>query len=117
MEITTSHVLQLAIMAATVISGWAVLKNTVQRVTQDLEDFQKNFEAFKKTSDQRLDDAESDRAVQKSQITVLKEINSVKSLEHRNRELATIQAELSVLQGQVQHLQHIHNSKHPAVDK
>ena len=51
MEITTSHVLQLAIMAATVISGWAVLKNTVQRVTQDLEDFQKNFEAFKKTSD------------------------------------------------------------------
>mgnify|MGYP003111330716 FL=1 len=113
MEITTSHVLQLAIMAATVISGWAVLKNTVQRVTQDLEDFQKNFEAFKKTSDQRLDDAESDRAVTASRVSILAEISSVKNLENRNRELATIQAELKVLQGQVSHLQHIHNSKHP----
>ena len=115
MEITTSHVLQLAIMAATVISAWAVMKNNIERISKEMVAFQKNFERFKLSSDARLDEAESDRAVQASKLTVLADINSVKSLEVRNRELATIQAELKVLQDQVSHLQHIHNSKHPTI--
>ena len=83
---------------------------------EDLENFHKNFDKFKANFDARLDDAESQRAVFNSQITVLKEINSVKSLETRNRELATMKAELRVLQDQVKHLQHIHNSRHPKQD-
>ena len=51
-----------------------------------------------------------------SQIEVLKEINSVPALEVKNREIATMQANIHVLQHQVEHLQSIHNGKHPRQD-
>jgi len=117
MELTATHALQGLIMLATIASGYAIVRNNLARVMEDLENFHKNFDKFKSNFDARLDDAESQRAVFTSQIDVLKEINSVKSLETRNRETATIRAELRVLQDQVSHLQHIHNSKHPNVEK
>ena len=103
-------------MLATIASGYAIVKNNLPRVMEDLENFHVAFDKFKASFDTRLDDAESQRAVFSSQIGVLKEINSVKSLEIRNRELATMKAELKVLQVQISHLQHIHNSKHPKQD-
>jgi predicted nucleic acid-binding Zn-ribbon protein len=117
MELTTTHLIQGLIMLATIVSGYAIVRNNLSRVMEDLDLFHKNFDKFKASFDSRLDDAESQRAVFSSQIDVLKEINSVKSLEARNRETATIRAELKVLQDQVSHLQHIHNSKHPTVEK
>ena len=116
MELTATHAIQGLIMLATIASGYAIVKNNLARVMEDLENFHVAFDKFKASFDTRLDDAESQRAVFSSQIGVLKEINSVKSLETRNRELATMKAELNVLQDQVRHLQHIHNSKHPKQD-
>ena len=116
MELTATHAIQGLIMLATIASGYAIVKNNLARVMEDLENFHVSFDKFKASFDTRLDDAESQRAVFSSQIGVLKEINSVKSLEIRNRELATMKAELKVLQDQVSHLQHIHNSKHPKQD-
>jgi uncharacterized coiled-coil protein SlyX len=116
MELTATHAIQGLIMLATIASGYAIVKNNLSRVMEDLENFHVAFDKFKANFDARLDDAESQRAVFNSQITVLKEINSVKSLETRNREIATMRAELRVLQDQVKHLQHIHNSKHPKQD-
>ena len=113
MELTATHAIQGLIMLATIASGYAIVRNNLARVMEDLENFHKNFDKFKATFDTRLDDAESQRAVFSSQIAVLKEINSVSSLEARNREIATMKAELKVLQDQIGHLQHIHNSKHP----
>ena len=113
MELTASHAIQGVLLLATVAGGYAVVKSNLARVMEDLELFQKNFDKFKSNFDARLDDAESQRAVFSSQIDVLKDINSVAALEQRNRELATMQAELKVLQDQVSHLQHIHNSTHP----
>ena len=104
-------------MIATLASGYAVVKSNLTRVMEDLDIFHKNFDKFKSNFDARLDDAESQRAVFSSQIDVLKDINSVDALEARNRELATIQAELKVLRQMVDHLMHIHNSKHPGLDK
>ena len=52
-----------------------------------------------------------------SQIDVLKEINSVSALEYRNREMATLQAELRVIKTQIEHLNSIHNGKHPDTSK
>lgn len=83
----------------------------------DLEDFMKRYEKQKSIFDARLDDAESQRAVFTSQIDVLKEINSVGALEHRNREIATLQAEVKVLRNQVEHLNNIHNGNHPDTTK
>ena len=113
MELTASHAIQGVLLLATVAGGYAVVKSNLARVMEDLELFHKNFDKFKSNFDARLDDAESQRAVFSSQIDVLNDINSVAALEQRNRELATMQAELKVLQDQVSHLQHIHNSTHP----
>ena len=108
--------MQLAIMLATIAGGYSVVKNQLARVMEDLETFIKAYEKSKSHFDQRLDDAESQRAVFTSQIDVLKEINSVPALEHRNREMATVQAQIEVLQAQVKHLASIHNGKHPKVE-
>ena len=117
MELNTSHALQLAIMASTVIAGYAVVKSNLSRIMEDFEAFIKRYESQRVAWDDRLDDAEGQRMVFASQIEVLKEINSVPNLESKNRELATIQAELRVLQAQVNHLNEIHNSKHPLIEK
>jgi len=115
MELTTSHALQGLIMLATIASGYAIVKNNLSRVMKDLELFHKTFDKYKGNFDDRLDDAESQRAVFSSQIDVLKQINSVTALAASNREMATIQERLSVLKAEVDHLKHIHNSKHPSI--
>ena len=116
MELTATHAIQGVLLLATVAGGYAVVKSNLARVMEDLEIFHKNFDKFKSNFDARLDDAESQRAVFTSQIDVLKDINSVAALEQRNRELASMQAELKVLRQMFDHLMHIHNSKHPRPD-
>jgi len=116
MELTATHAIQGLIMLATIVSGYAIVRNNLSRVMEDLESFHKKFDEYKGEFDDRLDEAESQRAVFSSQIEVLKDINSVKSLEIRNREMATVRAELNVLKDQMHHQQHIHNSKHPKQD-
>ena len=93
MELTASHAIQGLMLIATIAGGYAVVKSNLQRVMQDLEVFHKNFDKFKSTFDARLDDA----------------------LEHRNREMATLQAEVKVMKSQISHLNAIHNGKHPSV--
>ena len=115
MELTASHAIQGVLLLATVAGGYAVVKSNLARVMEDLELFHKNFDKFKSNFDARLDDAESQRAVFSSQIDVLKDINSVAALEQRNRELATMQAELRVLRQMTDHLQELHNSVHPPI--
>ena len=106
MELTTSHAIQGVMLLATIAGGYAVVKSNLTRVMEDLEIFHKTFNKFKANFDQRLDDAESQRAV-------LKEINSVSELAHRNRETATLLAEMKVMKSQIQHLNSIHNGNHP----
>jgi predicted nucleic acid-binding Zn-ribbon protein len=113
MELTASHALQIAIMASTVIGGYAVVKSNLSRVMEDLEAFIKRYEKSKAAFDARLDEAESQRAVFGSRLAVLADINSVAALEHRNREMATMQAQIEVLQSQVAHLNKQHNGAHP----
>ena len=102
-------------LLATIAGGYAVVKSNLARVMEDLENFHKAFDKFKSNFDARLDDAESQRAVFSSQIDVLKDINSVAALEQRNREIATMQAELRVLRQMTDHLQELHNSVHPPI--
>tara|TARA_R100001082_G_scaffold74590_1_gene43083 strand:- start:2372 stop:2698 length:327 start_codon:yes stop_codon:yes gene_type:complete len=108
--------MQLAIMLATIAGGYSVVKSQLARVMEDLEAFIKRYEKSQVEFDQRLDEAAQSRAVFASQIDVLKDINSVAALEHRNREMATVQAQIEVLQAQVKHLASIHNGKHPKVE-
>lgn len=116
MEIDGKLGMQLAIMLATIAGGYSVVKSQLARVMEDLERFIKRYEKSQIEFDQRLDDGQQSRAVFASQIDVLKDINSVTALEHRNREMATLQAQVEVLQAQVKHLASIHNGKHPKVE-
>jgi len=115
MELTASHAIQGVMLLATIAGGYAVVKSNLSQVMKDLEVFHSNFDRYKADFDTRLDDAESQRAVFSSQIDVLKEINSVKALRESNREMATMQAEVAQLRKLVDHLIHIHNSKHPKI--
>tara|TARA_R110002012_G_scaffold21607_1_gene75268 strand:- start:1656 stop:2009 length:354 start_codon:yes stop_codon:yes gene_type:complete len=117
MELTATHAIQGVLLLATVAGGYAVVKSNLARVMEDLEIFHKNFDKFKSNFDARLDDAESQRAVFTSQIDVLKEINSVSALEYRNREMATLLAEIKVMKTQIAHLNSIHNGSHPDTSK
>ena len=117
MELTASHAIQGVMVLATVAGGYAVVKSNLARVMDDLEDFMKRYEKQKGIFDARLDDAESQRAVFTSQIDVLKEINSVSELAHRNREMATLLAEIRVMKSQIEHLNSIHNGSHPDTSK
>ena len=117
MELTASHAIQGIMVLATVAGGYAVVKSNLARVMGDLEDFMKRYEKQKSDFDTRLDDAESQRAVFTSQIDVLKEINSVSELAHRNREMATLLAEIRVMKSQIEHLNSIHNGSHPDTSK
>tara|TARA_R100000655_G_scaffold88616_1_gene128963 strand:- start:2341 stop:2694 length:354 start_codon:yes stop_codon:yes gene_type:complete len=115
MELTATHAIQGLIMLATIASGYAIVRNNLARVMEDLENFHAAFDKFKSNFDARLDDAESQRAVFSSQIDVLKDINSVSALEQRNREIATMMCELRVLRQMCDHLQELHNSVHPPI--
>jgi predicted nucleic acid-binding Zn-ribbon protein len=117
MEVDARLGMQAAIMLATIAGGYAVVKSQLSRVMEDLGNFIKRYEKSKAVFDQRLDEAESQRAVFNSQIDVLKEINSVSALEHRNREMATLLAEMKVMKSQIAHLNSIHNGKHPDTSK
>jgi hypothetical protein len=117
MELTASHAIQGVMVLATVAGGYAVVKSNLARVMEDLENHIKSTGAFQSRFDARLDDAESQRAVFTSQIDILKEINSVSALEHRNREMATLLAEMKVMKSQIEHLNSIHNGKHPDTSK
>ena len=117
MELTASHAIQGVMVLATVAGGYAVVKSNLARVMGDLEDFMKRYENQKADFDDGLDDAESQRAVFTSQIDVLKEINSVSELAHRNREMATLLAEIRVMKSQIEHLNSIHNGSHPDTSK
>ena len=113
----SSIALQLAIMASTVIAGYAVVKSNLSRIMLDFEAFVKRYEKERDLVDSRLDEAQSDRAVFKSQVATLKSINSVEALEKRNITVATLQAELKCLEKQIDHLNKIHNGKHPITGK
>ena len=115
MELTASHALQIAILAATAISGYAVVKSNLSRVMEDFEAFIKRYEKQRAEWDDKLDEAQSQRAVFASQVDVLKEINSVDALARRNREIATMQASIQTMQSQIDHLIAIHNGNHPAI--
>ena len=113
MELTASHAMQIAILVCTIAGGYAVVKQQLARVMQDLSQFVSKSNKDKNSFDDRLDAAEARGAVFESRINILSEINSVAALEVRSREMATLQAKVSMLVDQVTLLNKLHNGNHP----
>ncbi len=117
MELTAAHAMQGLMLIATIAGGYAVVKNQLSRVIEDLEEHIKRTEDHKSKFDARLDDAESQRAVFTSQIKTLAEINSVKELAKQNREMGELHTRIKVLEKVLDKLQGQHNGAHPPVRK
>ena len=117
MELTAAHAMQGLMLIATIAGGYAVVKNQLSRVIEDLEEHTKRTEDHKSKFDARLDDAESQRAVFTSQIKTLAEINSVKELAAQNREMGELQARLNIAEKHIEKLQSQHNGSHPTIKK
>ena len=117
MELTAAHAMQGLMLIATIAGGYAVVKNQLSRVIEDLEEHIKRTEDHKSKFDARLDDAESQRAVFDSQIGTLSQINSVSELASQNREMGELQARLRIAEKQIEKLQEQHNGVHPPVGK
>ena len=111
MELTGAHAMQGLMLVATIAGGYAVVKNQLARVIQDLAKINDEQENVNK----RLDVAESSTAVFQHQITVLGRILSPASLEVQHREIADVQARVKVAEGRIASLSSMHNSKHPRV--
>ena len=76
MELTAAHAMQFIMLVATIAGGYAVVKNQLSRVIEDLEKHIKQFEDHKSQFDTRLDDAESERTLFTQQIKTLSNISS-----------------------------------------
>jgi|TARA_R110000824_G_scaffold52492_3_gene145545 septal ring factor EnvC (AmiA/AmiB activator) len=100
-------------LVATIAGGYAVVKNQLARVIQDLVKINDELENVNK----RLDVAESSTAVFQHQITVLGHILSPVELEKQHREIADVQARIKVAEGRIASLSSMHNSKHPRVSE
>jgi chromosome segregation ATPase len=103
--------MQALIMISTIVGGYAVVKNQLARVIQDLAKINDELENVNR----RLDTAESNTAVFQHQITILGHILSPAQLEKEHREIADIQARIKVAEGRISSLSAMHNSRHPQV--
>ena len=111
MELTAAHAMQGLMLIATIAGGYAVVKNQLARVIQDLVKINDELENINK----RLDVAESSTAVFQHQITVLGHILSPAELEKQHREIADVQARVKVAEARISSLSSMHNSRHPSV--
>lgn len=116
MELTASHALQIAILVGTAISGYAVVRATVQRLKEDFSDHIKSYEDTREKFDSRLDKAEQERGKIANQVLTLKNINSPHELKLLNRELEGLQKEIKWITKTLDQLSHAHNGKHPPVE-
>ncbi len=116
MEIGPSHLLQLGILGATAISGYAVVRATVQRLKEDFAEHIKNYEDTREKFDSRIDKAEQERGKIANQVLTLKSINSPHELKMLHRELEGLQKDVKYLGKGLDQLNHAHNGKHPPVE-
>jgi septal ring factor EnvC (AmiA/AmiB activator) len=111
MELTAGHLIQLIMVAASVIGAFAIVKNQLARVIQDLAKINDELESVHK----RLDTAESSTAVFQHQITVLGRILSPEALEKQHREIANLMARINVAENRIDRNASMHNGKHPPI--
>ena len=111
MELTSGHAMQGLMLVATIAGGYAVVKNQLARVIQDLTKITDELESINK----RLDIAESSTAVFQHQISVLGHILSPEALEKQHREIADIKARVKVAENRIDRNTSMHNGKPPHI--
>tara|TARA_E500000305_G_C3818986_1_gene142025 strand:- start:142 stop:471 length:330 start_codon:yes stop_codon:yes gene_type:complete len=108
--------MQFLMLVGTIAGGYAVVRNQLARVIEDLDRHIKAAEIHKATFDSRLDDAESERAVFSSRVDILSDISSVSNLADLNTRLARLEMGQEILFEETKSMRSMHNGKHPKAD-
>tara|TARA_B100000131_G_C18117181_1_gene611659 strand:+ start:854 stop:1189 length:336 start_codon:yes stop_codon:yes gene_type:complete len=111
MEFTIRDLAQFGAIAVSLVGAFITARIQIKQLIERMQVHEDLF----KTVDNRLDNAESARAVIDSRVHVLSEISSVSSLEKHNREMEGIKVTVSMLKDEVELMRKMHNGKHPNV--
>ena len=99
MEFGARELVQFGTLLATLAGAFAVVKSQLTRVMEDLEKIGKELEKL----NARLDETE---------INVLSDINSVRSLAGHNREMGDVLARMKIIEKDIDNNKKLHNGKH-----
>ncbi len=113
MEFGVRELIQFATLLASLAGAFAVVKSQLSRVIEDLAKLSRELEELGR----RLDRVEASDAVFESKIEVLGEISSVRALEIRNREYASMLERVKSLELETSRLHTMHNTSHPILPK
>ena len=109
MEFTIRDLAQFGAIAVSLVGAFITARIQIKQLMERMQVHEDLF----KTVDNRLDNAESARAVIDSRVHVLSEISSVSSLEKHNREMASVAATVRMLEKEIELLRKLHNGTHP----
>tara|TARA_R110000737_G_scaffold40079_4_gene60456 strand:+ start:3516 stop:3872 length:357 start_codon:yes stop_codon:yes gene_type:complete len=108
MELGMREAVQFFSIIATLAGAFAVVKSQLSRVIEDLDKITREMEKV----NERLDASEQGMAVFKHQVNTLAGILSPTNLERRNREMASMEKELSYLREASDRMYKTHNGRH-----
>ena len=104
-------VMTVAGMLVSVAGAMAVAKSNIKIITEKLED----IEARLRKSDARADKLWTVTETQEQRLDVLAKMSSPENLRRDQMQMAQLLTEVEHLRKDVDHMIHIHNSKHPPV--
>ena len=108
MELDARLILTIAGMGISVVSTFAIMKQKLVQVFDQLGDIERRLRVI----DQRVDKTE----LTGQRVDVLSGMMSPAEREKSAREVESIGVRLSQALARIDHLEHIHNSRHPRID-
>tara|TARA_B100000700_G_C15058786_1_gene864395 strand:- start:1568 stop:1915 length:348 start_codon:yes stop_codon:yes gene_type:complete len=113
MELDVRMLFQLGAVIASLSGAWALVRSQVATLKSGQEEIKKHIDELNR----ELDTAEQNVSVLRQQIGVLSDILSPNNLAIENKRKGTVAAEIKQLKNEVSKLSHMHNGKHPPVEK
>lgn len=98
-------------VAASVFGGAAIAKLQIKQLTEEAKELHKLMRSL----DMRVDKLTTLTETQEQRIDVLAKMNSPDKLEARHRETSKLLADVANALARIQHLEVMHNTKHPVV--
>ena len=111
MELDARLLLTLGGMLVSVVSAAAIVRQKLATVIDQLTDTEQRLRKI----DSRIDGLDNGEAVVKQRLDILAKMNAPDILERRNREVASMLADIAYLRAESSRMHAIHNGRHPPV--
>jgi chromosome segregation ATPase len=113
MQMDAQFLFQVGAVVASLSGAWALVRAQVNTLKATQEEIKSHVDELNR----ELDEAENSVAVLRQQIKVLSDILSPDNLASEHKRKGMVKAHISKLQEEVKILQHMHNGRHPIIDK